>query len=237
MAGVALNIVVGLVTSVLSGGLVWIWQRVGTTRDQRRRCAFFGLEPGGTCIVVMNNQWNKPGSTEHHDVQAMIEAVVLARRTGCEVITRSSDEFRDGNGDAVEFCIGGPENGSNVRTGGHLAHNLPGVVIQPFSDRPNSMAIDVGGDSFPRDRGNEEHVLVAKFTPTGAGRPVILVCGQSAITNHAAMYFLNQSYRRLAARVATTERFCLVLRVGSIRTYGFRAVELARDVSAAAFTR
>ncbi|WP_116211562.1 hypothetical protein [Streptomyces olivoreticuli] len=237
MAEVALNIAIGLVTSVLSGGWVWLWQRGKAARILQRRARFFGLRPGETCIIVMNNRWDLPGSAEHHDVQAMIEAAVLAHQVGCAVSMRSSDEFREGNDNCVEFCIGGPENGSNVRSGGHLAHNLPGVAIRPFSTRRDSMAIVVGGERFLRDRDNQEYALVAKFTPPGASRPVVLTCGQSAIANHAAMYFLTRSYRQLSNLVATTEQFCLVIRVESIGIYGFRGAVLAKDVSAAAFTR
>jgi hypothetical protein len=97
------------------------------------------------------------------------------------------------------------------------------------------MAIVVGGESFLRQRGREEHVLVAKFRPPGARRPVFVICGQTPVTNHAAMVFLRRSHRRLARELAGTDRFCVVLRVESIPTYGAHAAVLARDVSAAAF--
>lgn len=232
-----MNVAIGLVTSVLSGGLVWLWQRGKVIRAVHRRARFFGLSPGETCIVVMNNRWDKPGSTSHHDVQAMVEAVVLAHGVGCSVSVRSSDEFREGNDEFVEFCIGGPEGGSNVRSGGHLTRNLPGVVIRPFSRRRDSLAIIVDGERFLRDRGNIEYAIAAKFTPPGATRPVILICGQSAITNHAAIYFLSHSYHEISKLVVNIDRFCLIVRVDAIGTYGFRGGFLARDVSVVAFGR
>lgn len=235
MAGVTLNVAIGLLTSMLSAAFVWLWQRGRNTRALHRKSRFFGMRPGETCIVVMNHKWDRPGVATHHDVQAMVEAVVLARELDCEVSMRVSGDFRDSNGPCAEFCIGGPENGSNVRTAGHLEHNLPGIEVRPFSDRPDSMAFVVGEETFPWDRGRREHVLVAKFRPLSATRPVFVVCGQSAVTNHAAMVFLRRSYRELSARLASTERFCLILRVDAIATYGVHGTRLARDVSASAF--
>jgi len=147
VAGVVSNLAIALVTSVLSGGFVWLWQRGRAARILHQRARFFRLWPGEPCIIVMNNRWDNPGSTEHRDVQAMVEAVILAREVGCSVLVRSSDEFREGSDKCVEFCVGGSENGSNVRTAGHLACNLPRVVIRPFSAKRDSMAIVVGGDT------------------------------------------------------------------------------------------
>jgi hypothetical protein len=140
------------------------------------------------------------------------------------------------NADRTEFCIGGPMGGSNPRTGAHLTAHLPGVSIIPDeSDRRDSTAIVVGGQEFPCDRGNEEHALVAKFTPPGSSRPVIIICGQSSITNRAAIHFLRREYRSLAKALSSTERFCIMVRVASIGAYGFQAAELAADVTGTAF--
>ncbi|MEU1180221.1 hypothetical protein ABZ464_21675 [Streptomyces sp. NPDC005820] len=236
MGDVTLNVGIGLVTSMISAVLVWLWQRGRNARALYGKARFFGMRPGETCIVVMNHKWDRPRTAAHHDVQAMVEAVVLARELGCEVSMRVSGEFRDSNGPSVEFCIGGPENGSNVRTAGHLEQYLPGVDVRPFSDRDDSMAFVVGGETFPCERRRREHVLVAKFRPASATRPVFVICGQTAVTNHAAMVYLRRSHRELSRRLASMERFCLVLRVESISTYGAQEAVLARDVSATAFT-
>ncbi|MDL5206356.1 hypothetical protein [Streptomyces sp. ALI-76-A] len=153
MADVALNLAIGLVPSLISGGAVWVWQRHGRRRRLREKTRFFGLRPGDTCIVVLNNKWNAPGSTQHHDVPAMLEAALLAREMGCAVSMRSSDEFRGSNGSCAEFCLGGPEGVSNVRTRGHLRHNLPGVTVHPFDSPTAPMAIEVGGEVYRWDRG------------------------------------------------------------------------------------
>jgi hypothetical protein len=235
VAGTVLNIVIGLVTSGLGGGAVWVWQRGKYSREFRRRTRFFGTSPGGTCIIVMNNKHGRPGSTHHHDVQAMIETTILAYELRCKITVKPSDEFRGSNEDSVEFCIGGPAHGSNVRTAGHLAHSLPGVIVHPFSEEMHSLTIEVGNESYRWDRGNDEYALIAKFITPGARRPVILVCGQSALTNRAAVHYLRHSYRRIADSVASVDRFCVIVKVSSIRTYAFQGATFESDVSAAAF--
>lgn len=236
VAGAFGDLLLGLLASCLSGLAVWLWQRGKHSREVRLRARVVGARPGDTCLIVMNNKYGAPGTTHHHDVQAMIETAVLSHHLGCEVEVVRSDDFRGGNGNRPEFCIGGPL-GSNVRSAGHVAHSLPGVTFHPYTHPDHPLAIEAGGVCHRRDAGREEYVLVAKFTAPGGERPVILICGQSAITNHAAAYFLRRSCRRIADTVASTERFCLILKVPSIRTYGFQGVVLERDVTDAAFAR
>lgn len=229
------NIAVGLVTSVISGCGVWLWQRGKHARVLRRKAAFFGIAPGGECLIVMNNKYNRPGSAGHRDVRAMIEVATLASELGCQVSVESSDDFRASNGGRTEFCIGGPWSDSNVRTGGHLAAHLPGVAVCPFGPGPDASAILVDGHRFRWDRGNEEYALIAKFTPAESTRPVFLVCGQTSLANHAAVHLLKRAHTELGRAVASVDRFCLVIRVSSIATYGHQRAVLARDVSVAAF--
>jgi hypothetical protein len=98
------------------------------------------------------------------------------------------------------------------------------------------VAFVVGGRSFFWERGNQEYALVARFTPAESSRPVIVICGQTAIANRAAIDFVKREYRTLSKLVASIDRFCLMVRVNSIATYGHEAAELACDVSEAAFT-
>ncbi|MET9971021.1 hypothetical protein ABZZ80_35245 [Streptomyces sp. NPDC006356] len=86
---------IGLLTSMVSAAFVWLWQRGRNTRALHRKARLLGMRPGETCIVVMNHKWDRPGVAAHHDVQAMVEAVVLARELGCEVSMRVSGDFRD----------------------------------------------------------------------------------------------------------------------------------------------
>ena len=235
MSDTVLNVVVGLVTSVISASGVWLWQHARSARIVRRKASFFGIRPGGTCLIIMNNKWSKPGSTAHPDVLALIEIAILAKELGAKVSVVSCDEIREGNGDRTEFCVGGPTQNSNPRSGAYAAAYLPGVSFRPHTRGPDSLAIVVGARTFPYDYGTVEHALIAKFTPTTATRPVILICGQTATLNRAAVHLLKRDYRTLAKRVASTDRFCFVVRARATTTYGHEAVELVDDVTDAAF--
>ncbi|HEY5833728.1 hypothetical protein [Streptomyces sp.] len=233
---VIVNIAIGLATSVISGGLVWLWERGKRARALSRKAQFFGMAPGRPCLIVMNNKYNAPKSASHQDVQAMIEVAALAGELGCEVSATSSNDFAGSNGDSTEFCIGGPLAGSNVRTGGHLAAYVPGVTVRPFDATPDAVAFDVGGQLYRFDRGRQEYVLVAKFRPVEATGSVVLICGQSSTANRAAILFLKRAYGELAQSVASTERFCLLVKVAGIATYGHLGTSLERDLSDVAFT-
>lgn len=147
---------------------------------------------------------------------------------------RSCDEIQESNGDRTEFCVGGPS--SNPRTAGHLANYLPGVTLRPYhAVRRDSAAIVAGDQRFLFDHGTLEHALVAKFTPPTASRPVILICGQTALANRAVIRYLQHDYLALTKRLASTDQFCLVVRITSSDTYGPELTELAADVTTAAF--
>ncbi|WP_206614290.1 hypothetical protein [Streptomyces sp. E1N211] len=261
LAGALGDLMLGLLASCLSGLAVWLWQRGRHNRDLRLRMRVVGARPGDTCLIVMNNKYGAPGTTHHHDVQAMIEAAVVSHSLGCEVEVVRSDDFRGSNGNRPEFCIGGPLGSnvrsaghvahtlpgvtfhpythplrSNVRSAGHVAHTLPGVTFHPYTHPEHPLAFEAGGVLHRWRGGDEAYALLAKFTAPGGERPVILVCGQTALTNHAALYFLRRSYGRIADTVASTDRFCLLLKVPSIRTYGHQGVVLDRDLTDVAFT-
>ncbi|MBQ0950885.1 hypothetical protein KBZ75_22020 [Streptomyces sp. RK76] len=235
MLSLVVNIAVGLVTSVISGSCVLLWQRGKEARVLRRKAAFFGIAPGGECLIVMNDKYDRPGSAAHGDVRAMIEVATLLSELDCRVSVEPSNAFRASNDGRTEFCIGGPWSGSNLRTGGHLTAHVPGISWHPFGPGPDSNAIVVGNSRFLWDRGNEEYALVAKFTPSESTRPVFLVCGQSSLANHAAVHFLKRAHGELARAVSSIDRFCIIVRVSSIATYGFQHTGLESDVTAAAF--
>jgi hypothetical protein len=229
------NIAIGLVTSLLGGSIVWMWERAKRAREVNRRAAFFGVRPGHTCLIVLGNKYNSPGTAHYRDVRATVELAQLTGELGCDVLVQSGD-FRGGNGDRTEFCVGGPTGNSNNRTGGHLAAHLPGVTIHPYDNAlPDSVAIEVGGEKFLFDRGNQEYALVAKFTPAESSRPVFLVSGQTSVANLAAIHFLRREYAHVAKELSSVERFCIVIKVSGIDTYEFHRARLEREVTAAAF--
>ncbi|MET9223362.1 hypothetical protein ABZX65_32025 [Streptomyces sp. NPDC003300] len=229
-----MNIAIGLVTSLLGLGFGWLWERGRRSRALNRKAAFFGVRPGETCLIVLGNKHNAPGTAQHRDVRAVIELAMLAGELGCRV-TVESGEFRGSNADRTEFCVGGPIGDSNIRTGGHLAAHLPGVTIHPYNGGPDSVAIEVGGDRFLFDRGNQEYALVAKFTPAESSRPVLLICGQTSAANQAAINFLRREYDRLGRALVSVDRYCIVIKASHLTTYGIHRAALERDVSATAF--
>jgi hypothetical protein len=169
----------------------------------------------------------------HHDVYAMIEVATLAASTGSPVSVESCNDFQGLNGNRTEFCLGGPGGGSNPRTGAHLAAQLPGVRTQVAGTRP--LTYEIGGRLYRCSPGTEEFALVAKFTPDGSTRPVILICGQTALSNRAAVSYLKREHRALARTLPDLRRFALMLQVTASDAFGHEAAAVAADVTAAAF--
>jgi hypothetical protein len=231
VSAIIVNIVIGLVTSVLTGSSVWAWQRVENTRRSHRKAAFFGLQPGGRCLIVMNHRWNEPLSTHQNDVHALIEIGALATEAGAKVSVKSCDDIRESNLDRTEFCVGGPS--SNPRTAGYLAACLPG--IRASERKRDDLAISWGSHRLGYEKGKRSHAVVAKFTPATSTRPVVLISGQSAIANRAAVHLLKRDYRQLSRTLSSAEEFCLILRVTAPDVYGHEMVEVAEDVSDIAF--
>lgn len=226
MSDAVLNIVIGLVTSIVSGGSVWVWKRASTARILHQKQAFLGLRPGVPCVIILNSHWQMPAVTDHSDVYAIIELAVLAKEAGCPFSLAAADA-RELNGDRTELSIGGV--GSNQRNVEYAASHLPGVSVNPDGD------FTVGEQRFLHDYGRRDHALVAKFTPPQSTQPVLVIMGQSSIANRAAVYLIKRDYRRLSKTVASLDRFCLMVRVDSADIYGYQAVELAADLSAVAF--
>ncbi|WP_369372464.1 hypothetical protein [Streptomyces sp. cg36] len=226
MSDAVLNVVIGLITSVVSGGSVWAWKRVSTARALHQKQALLGLRPGLPCVIILNSHWQMPAVTEHSDVYAIIELAMLAEEAGCafSLVAADAPEL---NGDRTELSIGGL--GSNRRNVEYLARHLPGVKVNPRGD------FSVGAECFPHTYGRTDHALVAKFTPRQSAQPVLMIMGQSAIANRAAVHLLKHDYKRLVREIQSLDRFCLMLRVDAADTYGYQAVEVATDLSAVAF--
>ncbi|ANP56676.1 hypothetical protein AVL59_21230 [Streptomyces griseochromogenes] len=231
------NVLVGLATSLIGGACVWLWERGQRSRALRRKADFFGVVPGEPCLIVIGSKHNLPNVTAGKDVRALIEVATLASQLGSDVVTESSNEFRGSNDGRTEFCIGGPLGGANTRTGGHLTAHLPGIAILPYSEGPESAAFVVGGQRYLFEPDSQEYALVAKFTPPTATRPIFLICGQSSLANQAAIHFLKRNHRNVARSLASVDRFCILIKVSDIGTYGFQAAALERDVTGDAFAR
>jgi hypothetical protein len=227
------NIALGLITSVVGGAVVWLWQRLAVRRSRRAKERFFGLARGTGCLIIFNNAAGRRGAMHHHDVYAMIEVATLAASTGSPVSVESCNDFQGVNGSRTEFCLGGPGGGSNPRTGAHLAAHLPGVRTHVAGTRP--LTYEIGGRIYSCSPGSEEFALVAKFTPDGSTRPVILICGQTALSNRAAVSYLKREHRALARTLPDLRRFALMLQVTASDAFGHEAAALEADVTGSAF--
>ncbi|MBA6434279.1 hypothetical protein [Streptomyces sp. GMR22] len=130
MSSVLANILIGLITSLISGLSVWLWQRAKSVRAGRRQAAFFGISPGQSGLVILTHHHSSPWVTSHYDVYALLEAAALVDQVRGEIAVEAASEFRGSNGNRTELCIGGPD--ANERSAGHLAYHLPGIRFLPF---------------------------------------------------------------------------------------------------------
>jgi hypothetical protein len=129
LSAVILNIVVGLITSLISGASVWVWGRARVTRRQRDRARFFGVSPGDTCRIVAPQAFGAPRTVSKHDVFSIVELAKLMRDLRADVDVVAAGEGTHGVGDLTEFCVGGPA--ANTRMQSHLARFLPGYRSFP----------------------------------------------------------------------------------------------------------
>jgi hypothetical protein len=234
MTDIAVNVLVGLVTSLVTAAAVWSWQRVRRARVLRRRAALLGVTPGAPVTIVSTPWWRDERRTATPDLQAVVVLAVAVTELGGRVTVRPAPEVRGVNRDHVELCLGGPY--ANPRAAAYLAAYLPGVTVRPYDAAdPATLAIEVGGREFAWEHDVREHVLVARFVPAGTRYPVLLVAGQTAVTNHAAADFLVRQYRTLQRTVTDPERFCVVLAVHRPDVYGPESAGVVMDASDVAF--
>ena len=163
------NIALGLITSVVGGAAVWLWQHLAVRRSRRAKESFFGLARGTGCLIIFNNAAGRRGAMHHNDVQAMIEVATLAASTGSPVSVESCNDFQGLNGNRTEFR-------SAARVAAQPAHRRAPdrPAAGPAHARGGYPAADLR-NRRPRDLrspGSEEFALVAKFTPDGSSRPV-----------------------------------------------------------------
>ncbi len=226
----AINIAAGLLTAIT----LWLVQWSLRRRRINRTREFFGLAPDTECLLVVNRHASSTSdhSVHRQDVFALLELAGLIKQCGARAEVVGHDEVRRGFGERAEFSIGGP--GSNTRTAAHLEWKLPGVAFPRQSDA-RSLTINVGDDVYRREAGVAEYVLFAKITGTEQSRPVFLICGQTAVTNQAAVRYLVANERKLARKYGTKKSFCVMLKVINPEAYGPDVVEWVGDVTDKAF--
>ncbi|EHR62382.1 hypothetical protein [Saccharomonospora cyanea] len=233
------DLVINLLASVIAGTAVWSFQRFRRRRRDERRRRFFGLSTRAECVIVAPRHASSPSphSVNQLDVAAIVELATVARECGADVALKVQGHsvlFDSAFDSATEFCVGGPE--GNRRTGAHLATFVPGASMDPYEEVGDLLTLRVGDEEFPRKPGEAEFVLLAKVDTGKEGRPLFLVCGQTAVTNRAAARYLTRNYRTLASRHGLDGRFCLILEVVRPSTYGDRVVRERGDFTSVAFT-
>ncbi|MGF1429708.1 hypothetical protein [Kitasatospora sp. LaBMicrA B282] len=241
MGDAVLNVVLGLVTSVIGAVAGWLAQSMRRRRRLERTRAFFGLPPGTECLLVVNRQYNGASSASVHrdDVSALMELAVLVSACGARTRIEQHDQVRQGLGDKAEFCVGGPY--SNERTAAHLGWRLPGLRFAYKPDGSPAGTIVAGDREFTpvkdgADTPGWSYAVLARLDPGDGGRPVFLIAGQVAVANHAAVRYLVAHQRELARRHGRQGTFALVLRVVNPTRYGPDVVEHVADVTAVATT-
>ncbi len=239
-----LNVVLGLVASAISAGLGWLAQSLRRRRRLERERSFFGLPAGGEALLVVNRQASATDarSVARDDVYALMELSALVRECGARATLTGHDEVRQGLGDKTEFCVGGPV--GNRRTAAHLESWLPGVAfVDPPAEAGHPVhTLLVGTREFRfltsrEEPGQRTHALLARVHLREGSRPVFLVAGQTAVSNHAAARYLAAHHRELAREHGRDGAFAVVLRVVNARAYGPDVVEFEADVTEAAVSR
>ncbi|MEU5808467.1 hypothetical protein [Streptomyces sp. NPDC047718] len=229
------NIVLGVAATAVSGGFGWFARTFLWRRALRRKQALFGLPTGSDCLFVVNRKPDADAWSVHrNDAFALLEISALIKDCGATLQLVSHDGVRQGIGERTEFCVGGPS--SNTRTVAHLSSMLPGVRIGAFEEpEPDRLAIHVGTETYRYDKGQAEHVLLARLTTGPGTRPVFLISGQTAVSNQAGARYLARNHRELA-RKYRGDSFCLVLKVTNSEAYGPDLTELMADVTGPART-
>lgn len=229
------NLLIGIVTSIITGLAVWLWDRIRFSRNLNRKSDFFGIRPSEQVLIIMNQHPQTPHRMSHGDVETLVEVARIVHEIRGEATIAPFDKILEPAGSVTEFCIGGPD--SNERTKAHLRNFLKGIYINPYSPgTPDSIAILTKGEIFRFERDEKEYAILAKFRPASNSHPVLLVCGQTSKTNRAAGYYLGQNYDKSLRKKFGNGQFCLILKVTSPASYGYKAVELAKDVTDTAFT-
>ncbi|MFI5638508.1 hypothetical protein ACIA8H_13935 [Streptomyces goshikiensis] len=229
------NIVLGVVATAVSGGFGWFARTFLWRRALRRKQAFFGLPTGSDCLFVVSRQMGgTEGSVHRNDAFALLEISALIKDCGANLQIVSHDGVRQGFGERAEFCVGGPA--ANVRTAAHLASMLPGVRVDLTTEAgPDRGSIQVGGEAYRWQKGQVDHVLLARLTTVPGTRPVFLISGQTAISNQAGARYLARHHEELARRYGK-DSFCVVLKVNNSDAYGPDVVDLLADVTRQART-
>ncbi|MFF4649552.1 hypothetical protein [Streptomyces sp. NPDC001380] len=231
-----LNVVLGVVASLVSAGLGWLAQTLRRRRRLARVREFLGMAEGTECLLVVPRHAKLPdgAAVALPDAYALMELAALIRECGAHAHIASHDRVQQGVGAKAEVCLGGPS--VNSRTAAHLAWRFPGLRVGEWTGPGSPMPITAGEHSFSRVPDQAEYAVLARIPGSDSRRPVFLVCGQTSVSNQAAVRYLMAHRRRLMRAYGAGKPFCLVVRAVNTPAYGPDVVELAADVTREAVT-
>lgn len=229
------NLILGVITSIITGLAVWSWTKLRTSQLLNRRSAFFGMAPKENCLIVINRSPRNQYAMVMGDVETLIETVRLVDTINGKATIAKFDRILEPAGAVTEFCIGGPA--SNQRTKVHMTHFLPGVTISPYiADNPDSIAIQTKDYTYRYKKDIDEYAILARFFPEPDSNPVILIVGQTAKAGQGAVHYLVKAHDgHLRKTFGNRRPFCIVLKLRSPLTYGVRSIQLVNDISPIAF--
>jgi hypothetical protein len=233
-----LNIVLGIAASAISAGLGWLAQTLRRRRRLNRVREFFGLGAGNECLLVVPRNTSHPdpkrSGVSLRDAYALMELSGLVKECGAQPDVISHDRVQQGVGTHAEFCLGGP--GANVRMASHLSWRFPGVTMGPYEGPAGPLTLTVGGHSWDRVHQVAEYAMLARIPGAEGRRPVFLICGQTAMSNQAAVRYLIAQQRSLRRTYGMNRPFCLVIKAINTPVYGPDVVELVGDFTQEAMT-
>ena len=224
------DLFIGLITSVITGFAVWFWDRFRRTLDLTRKSSFFGIRPGENCLIVMNHNPRGRNLMSHGDVETVVEIVKIIREIDGEVTIASFDKALEPAGSIAEFCVGSPI--SNQRTGVHIKNFMQEISNNSYSEgEPDSLAILISGEIYRHEQEDQEYAILARIVPNQDSRPIFLISGQSSLGNKAAIHFLAKKYKTILWDKYKYGSFCLLLKVIEPKLYGYKSVELIKDLT------
>lgn len=231
MADGLLNVTLGVVASAVSAAIGWLAQTLRRRRRLDRLREFFGMAQGTECLLVVPRHAKLPdgAAVALQDAYALMELAALIKECGAHASILSHERVRQGVGTKAEVCLGGPS--VNSRTAAHLAWRFPGLRIAEWTGPGSPMTITAGEHSFSRVPDEAEYAVLARIPGTESRRPVFLICGQTPVSNQAAVRYLLANRRQLIRQYGLGKPFCLVVRAVNTPAYGPDVVELAGDVT------
>lgn len=229
------NFTVGIITSVVTAVVVWLWEKIRASQILNRKSGFFGISPKENCLVVINHDARNQNAMAQGDVETLIEAARLVDEIDGKLVIARFDRILEPAGETTEFCIGGPD--SNQRTKVHLENFLQGIYINPYMpNNPDNIALITKENKYIYAKNKDEHAILARFYPKSDSYPVILICGQTSKGNQGAVHYLKTNYDGyLRKQFGNKKPFCLILKLQSPLTYGVKAVQLVKDITDTAF--